>query len=297
MSGNILHGFEVGSERIGLVGGKGARLGDISKVHGVRVPRFFCITTEVYRKCVEPKLSTIRQLAEEGAQKGSKEATGDIDRYFEKLHIPDEIREDIENACSGDICAIVGGRDIATGDTLCDRALDVRLEPPTFPEPVISMSVEPRTQLDQDRLSGALRCLTEEDPTFFVSKDKETGQTIISGMGELHLEIIRDRLMREFKVAAAVGKPQIAYRETITQPASFDYTHKKQTGGAGQFGRVIGFIEPLGEGRYQFLDTVKGGHIPREFIPSCDKGFQACLDKGQLLGFPIIGVKVTLEDC
>lgn len=202
--------------------------------------------------------------------------------------------EDIEGAFAGDIIALFGV-DCASGDTICSPGLNYAMTSIYVPEPVISLAIEPVDKISADRLARALNRFTKEDPTFRMYIDPESKQTIIQGMGELHLDVYIERMKREYKVEVTTGRPQVAYRETITTRAEFDYTHKKQTGGAGQYGRVIGYIEPF-EGSYEFVNEVKGGHIPREFIPSCDKGFQACLKKGQLIGSPVIGVRVVLTD-
>ncbi len=206
-------------------------------------------------------------------------------------------REDIKEAYAGDIVAIAGLKDTTTGDTLCDPAKPVILERMEFPEPVIEVAVEPKTKGDQEKLGVALNRLAQEDPSFRVTVDHESGQTIIKGMGELHLDIIVDRMKRDFKVEANVGAPQVAYRETITKSADVDYTHKKQTGGSGQFARVKMEIEPAeaGEG-FIFENKVVGGNVPKEFIPGVEKGVQSVIDAGILAGFPILDVKCTLVD-
>jgi elongation factor G len=208
-------------------------------------------------------------------------------------------REEIDSTGAGDIVAVMGLKDTTTGDTLCDPAKPVVLESMTFPEPVISVAIEPKTKSDQEKLGTAIQRLAEEDPTFRVSTNEETGQTIIEGMGELHLEVLVDRMKREFKVEANVGKPQVAYRETLTKPVEkVEYTHKKQTGGSGQFGRVIISVEPNTEegGGYLFENKVTGGRIPREYIPSVDAGCQEAMQNGILAGYPMVDVKVTLLD-
>jgi elongation factor G len=204
-------------------------------------------------------------------------------------------RIEIDEAHSGDICALIGVKDVRTGDTLCDKSLDLVLEPPTFPEPVISMSVEPASKGDQEKMSIGLQRLAEEDPTFMVSTDEETGQTIISGMGELHLDIIRDRLFREFKVSAAVGKPQIAYRETITHPSAGVGKFVRQSGGKGQYGHAEIKIEPLEKGKgYEFANEIVGGVIPKEFIRPTEDGIKEALRNGTVAGYPVVDVKVRL---
>ena len=198
------------------------------------------------------------------------------------------------------IVAVMGLKDTTTGDTLCDNAQPVILESMSFPAPVISVAIEPKTKADQERLGTAIQRLAEEDPTFQVRADEETGQTIIAGMGELHLEVLVDRMKREFRVEANVGRPQVAYRETITAVVDrIDYTHKKQTGGSGQFAKVQISMEPLGAGEeagYEFENKITGGRIPREYIPSVDAGAQEAMEYGVLAGYPMVGVKVTLKD-
>ncbi|MEV6966354.1 elongation factor G [Hamadaea sp. NPDC051192] len=209
-------------------------------------------------------------------------------------------REERTSAQAGDIIAVQGLKQTTTGDTLCDPANAVILESMTFPEPVIDVAIEPKTKADQEKLSTAIQKLAEEDPTFRVKNDEETGQTVISGMGELHLEILVDRMKREFNVEANVGKPQVAYRETIRRAVDkVEYTHKKQTGGSGQYASVIISLEPLpldGEATYEFVNGVTGGRIPKEFIPSVDAGAQDAMQYGVLAGYPLVGVKLTLVD-
>ena len=206
-------------------------------------------------------------------------------------------REDIKEAFAGDIVAIAGLKDVTTGDTLCDPTKAVILERMEFPEPVIEVAVEPKTKSDQEKLGVALNRLAQEDPSFRVSVDHESGQTIIKGMGELHLDIIVDRMKREFKVEANVGAPQVAYRETVSKASDIDYTHKKQTGGSGQFARVKLSVEPNEQGAgYEFVNKVVGGNVPKEFIPGVEKGVRSVIEAGILAGFPILDVKVTLTD-
>jgi elongation factor G len=210
-------------------------------------------------------------------------------------------REERQNVGAGEIVAVVGLKQTTTGDTLCDSDRPVILESMTFPEPVIHVAIEPRTKSDQEKLSTAIQKLAEEDPTFQVRTDEETGQTIIAGMGELHLEVLVDRMRREFKVAANVGKPQVAYRETVRRKVEkVEYTHKKQTGGSGQFARVIITLEPLATGgdsaTYEFENAVTGGRVPKEYIPSVDQGAQEAMQYGVLAGYPLVGLKVTLVD-
>jgi elongation factor G len=203
--------------------------------------------------------------------------------------------EDINEAGCGDIVALFGV-DCASGDTFTDSSINVSMTSMYVPEPVISLAINPKDKKSADNLSKALNRFTKEDPTFRSYVDQESNETIIRGMGELHLEIYIERMKREYKIELDTGMPQVAYRETITQPAHFDYTHKKQTGGAGQYARVAGIMEPLTEKDYLFVDNVKGGVIPNEYIGSCDKGFKQCLPKGRLIEFPIVGVKMTIDD-
>jgi elongation factor G len=208
-------------------------------------------------------------------------------------------REERGSAVAGQIVAVMGLKDTTTGDTLCDQGKPVILESMNFPAPVINVAIEPRTKGDQDKLSTAIQRLAEEDPTFQVRTDEETGQTIIAGMGELHLDVLVDRMRREFKVEANIGRPQVAYRETITKKVErVEYTHKKQTGGAGQYGRVVINLEPTGGdgGGYEFENKITGGRVPREYIPSVDAGCQEAAEFGVLAGYPIVDVKVTLTD-
>jgi len=231
--------------------------------------------------------------AVENSTKGRKERIGRI------LQMHANNQEDRDAATAGQIVAVVGLKQTTTGDTLCDPGAPVILESMSFPAPVISVAIEPRTKADQEKLGVAIQRLAEEDPTFQVRTDEETGQTIISGMGELHLDILVERMRREFNVAANVGKPQVAYRETVRRKVDkHDYTHKKQTGGSGQFARVIISLEPSGGdgGGYEFENKVTGGRIPREYIPAVDAGCQEAMEFGVLAGYPLVDVKVTLLD-
>ncbi len=206
-------------------------------------------------------------------------------------------REDVKEARAGDIVAIAGLKNTTTGETLCDPAHPIVLERMEFPDPVIEIAVEPKTKSDQEKMGIALSRLAQEDPSFRVSSDMESGQTIIKGMGELHLDIIVDRMKREFKVEANVGEPQVAYRETINQRAEVDYTHKKQTGGSGQFARVKIVFEPREPGAgYEFDNSIHGGSVPREYIPGVEKGLNSSRESGVLAGFPVIDFKATLTD-
>ncbi|WIE75474.1 elongation factor G [Curtobacterium sp. MCSS17_007] len=236
---------------------------------------------------------------ESGAQvinstKGKKERIGKIFQMHSNKENP------VDNVTAGHIYAVIGLKDTTTGDTLCDPNDQVVLESMTFPEPVIEVAIEPNTKADQEKLSTAIQKLAEEDPTFRVELNAETGQTTIKGMGELHLDILVDRMKREFKVEASVGKPQVAYRETLTKPVErYDYTHKKQTGGSGQFAKVQIALEPMevtAEKVYEFENAVTGGRVPREYIPSVDAGIQDAMQVGILAGYPTVGVKAILKD-
>jgi elongation factor G len=206
-------------------------------------------------------------------------------------------REDIKEARTGDIVALAGLKYTTTGDTLCDMQKPIILERMEFPEPVIEVAVEPKTKADQEKMGVALARLAQEDPSFRVTVDHESGQTVIKGMGELHLEIIVDRMKREFKVDANVGAPQVAYRETISRKAEVDYTHKKQTGGSGQYARIKVRFEPLPPGSgFEFENDVVGGNVPKEYIPGVEKGIKGSKETGVIAGFPVIDFKATLYD-
>src|SRR5215813_8622557 len=222
--------------------------------------------------------------------KGRRERVGRLMRMHANK------REDIQEILAGDICAAVGLKTVSTGDTICAEDFPITLEKIDFPTPVIQLAVEPKTKADQEKMGMAINKLAQEDPTFRVNTDPETGQTILSGMGELHLEIIVDRMMREFSVAANVGKPQVAYRETIRNIAEFDYTHKKQTGGSGQYARTKLRVEPNPGKGYEFLNEIRGGNIPKEFISAVEKGIVEALEGGILAGFPMVDVKVAVFD-
>ena len=226
--------------------------------------------------------------------KGKKERIGKIFQMHANKENP------VESVTAGHIYAVIGLKDTTTGDTLSDPNSQVVLESMTFPEPVIEVAIEPKTKADQEKLGVAIQKMAEEDPTFRVENNAETGQTTVKGMGELHLDIIVDRIKREFRVEANVGKPQVAYRETIRKAVDrHDYTHKKQTGGSGQFAKIQFKIEPLeveGDKIYEFVNSVTGGRIPREYIPSIDAGFQDAMNVGILAGYPMVGVKATLND-
>jgi elongation factor G len=222
--------------------------------------------------------------------KGKRERVG----RMMMMHSND--REEIEVAHAGDIVALAGMKDTTTGDTLCDNGSPVVLETMSFPEPVIEIAVEPKSKNDQEKMSQGLARLAAEDPSFQVSSDNESGQTIMRGMGELHLDILVDRLKREFKVEANIGAPQVAYRETITREVEVDYTHKKQSGGSGQFARIKARFAPLAEGGFEFTNSVVGGSVPREFIPGVEKGLKQAKETGVIAGFPVIDFKVELVD-
>ncbi|WP_403022892.1 elongation factor G [Salinibacterium sp. GXW1014] len=226
--------------------------------------------------------------------KGKKERIGKIFQMHANKEMP------VDRVQAGHIYAVIGLKDTTTGDTLCDEKQQVVLESMTFPEPVIEVAIEPKTKADQEKLGTAIQKLAEEDPTFRVELNYETGQTVIKGMGELHLDILVDRMKREFKVEANVGKPQVAYRETIRRTVEkHDYTHKKQTGGSGQFAKVQIALEPMEvtpESSYEFVDKVTGGRVPREYIPSVDAGIKDAMQTGVLAGFPTVGVKAVLLD-
>jgi elongation factor G len=247
------------------------------------------------------KLTYIRVYS--GTVKSGSQVENSVKEKKEKigrlLQMHANHREDITEAGAGDICAVIGLKNTTTGDTLCDPANPIVLESMSFPAPVISVAIEPKTKADQEKLGVAIQRLAEEDPTFQVRTDEETGQVIIAGMGELHLDILVDRMKREFKVEANVGKPQVAYRETIRKKIEkVDYTHKKQTGGSGQFAKVLIDLEPSGGdgGGYEFVNKVTGGRIPREYIPAVDAGCQEAMEYGILAGYPLVDVKVTLQD-
>jgi elongation factor G len=223
--------------------------------------------------------------------KGKKQRIGRI------LQMHANSREEVKEVRAGDIAAAVGLKNVSTGDTLCDPDSYIVLEQMDFPEPVISQAVEPKTKSDQEKLGVALSKLAQEDPSFKVSSDEESGQTIISGMGELHLDIIIDRLRREFAVDANIGKPQVAYRETVGRMIEQEYKHAKQTGGRGQYGHVHLRVEPSEPGAgFEFVDAIKGGSVPKEYIPAVRKGVSEAMEAGVVAGYPVIDVKTTLFD-
>jgi elongation factor G len=225
---------------------------------------------------------------------GRKERVGKLFQMHSNKENP------VEEAFAGHIYAFIGLKETTTGDTLCDPASPIVLESMSFPEPVIFVSIEPKTKGDQEKLGTAIQKLVKEDPTFAVNLDEETGQTTIGGMGELHLDVFVDRMKREFKVEANIGKPQVAYRETIRRAVEkVDYTHKKQTGGSGQFAKIQISIEPMeveGDNVYEFVDSITGGRVPREYIPSVSRGIEDAMQMGVLAGYPLVGIKARLLD-
>ena len=222
---------------------------------------------------------------------------GKRERIGRMLLMHSNSREEIKEAHAGDIVALVGLKDTTTGDTLCDISNPIVLERMEFPEPVIEIAVEPKTKADQEKMSQALQRLAAEDPSFRVSVDHESGQTILKGMGELHLDILVDRMKREFKVEANIGAPQVAYRETLTQRTEISYTHKKQSGGSGQFAKIDLIFEPAETGAgFEFESTIVGGAVPKEYIPGVQKGLEQAKETGVIAGFPVIDFKVTLCD-
>jgi len=283
---------------------KGHKVGDEETVierHADPVEPFAALAFKIMSDQHLGKLTYIRIYSgtlEAGKQvlnstKGRKERIGKIYQMHANK------REERPSAVAGQIVAVMGLKDTSTGDTLSDQGQQVILESMTFPAPVINVAIEPRTKADQDKLGTAIQRLAEEDPTFQVRTDEETGQTIIAGMGELHLEVLVERMKREFRVEANIGRPQVAYRETVTRKVEkVDYTHKKQTGGAGQYGRVVINLEPTGGdgGGYEFENKITGGRIPREYIPSVDAGCQEAAEFGVLAGYPMVDLKVTLTD-
>merc|ERR1712050_558325 len=245
--------------------------------------------TRIYSGVLEKGTSLLNSV------KGKRERIGRM------LDMNANDRTDIDVAFAGDIIAIAGCKDTTTGETLCDPENPVILEKMDFPEPVIKVAVEPKTKADQDKMTNALIKLAAEDPSFRFTRDEESSEMVIEGMGELHLEIICDRMMREFKVECQIGAPQVAYREAITRPATVEYTHKKQSGGSGQFAKIVVKFEPLGDDDedstgFVFEQEIKGGSVPKEYIPGAAKGLESVMSNGILAGFPVIGCKATLID-
>jgi len=223
---------------------------------------------------------------------------GKTERIGRMVQMHANSREEVKSAVAGDIVALIGLKDTTTGETLCDKQNACILEKMDFPDPVIKVAVEPKTKNDQTKMSEALVRLAAEDPSFRFSRDEETGQTVIEGMGELHLEIIVDRMKREFNVEANIGAPQVSYREAITQTAEVDYVHKKQSGGSGQYARVKIVFEPkdTDDTLFEFVSEIKGGSVPKEYIPGVEKGIQSILGSGVVAGFPVLGLKARLVD-
>merc|ERR1711871_1349866 len=236
-----------------------------------------------------------------GLEKGTSvlnSVKGKNERIGRMLEMHSNDRTDIDFAVAGDIVALVGCKDTTTGETLCAPDSPVVLEKMDFPEPVIKLAVEAKTKAEQQKMTDALVKLAQEDPSFRFSRDEETSQVTIEGMGELHLEIIVDRMKREFKVECTVGAPQVSYREAITQSAEIEYTHKKQSGGSGQFAKVKIQFDPVEEGveEFVFVNDIKGGNVPREYIPGVTKGLESVMGSGPVAGYPVIGMKATLLD-
>ena len=246
------------------------------------------------------KLTYFRVYSGHGSKGGSviNTTNGKKERFGRLLRMHANHREDLDDVFTGDIVVAVGLKHTKTGDTLSAIDQPIQLESMTFPAPVISVAIEPKTKADQDKLGDGLHRLSEEDPTFLVRADEETGQTIIAGMGELHLDVLVDRLRREFKVDANIGRPQVAYRETIKKEVTkVSYKHVKQTGGKGQYAHVVISLEPTGPGGgYEFIDKTKGGAVPREFVASVDAGIEQALDAGVLAGYPLVDVRAILTD-
>ena len=288
-----VHGHKVGDEETEVVRKPSKDEPFSALAFKIAVHPFFGKLTfvRVYSGRVEPGTQV------SNSTKGRKERVGKLFQMHANKENP------VDEAVAGNIYAFIGLKDTTTGDTLCDLNNQVVLESMTFPDPVIDVSIEPKTKADQEKLGTAIQKLAEEDPTFSVRLDEETGQTVIGGMGELHLDVLVDRMKREFKVEANVGKPQVAYRETLKGKVDkFDYTHKKQTGGSGQFAKVQIALEPLDQEAveagetYEFSDKVTGGRVPKEYIPSVDAGIQDAMQYGTLAGYPMVNVKATLID-
>jgi elongation factor G len=284
---------------------QGHKIGDVDTIIERKPSEAEPFSALAFKIMSDPHLGKLTYLRiysgmlNQGAQvqnpvKGRRERIGKIYRMHANK------REEISSVGAGQIVAVMGLKDTTTGETLCDPANPVVLEAMDFPAPVITVAIEPRTKSDQEKLGFAIQRLADEDPTFQVRTDEETGQTVIAGMGELHLEVLVDRMKREFRVEANIGKPQVAYRETIRRKVDrVEYTHKKQTGGSGQYGRVIISIEPTGgngDGGYEFVNAVTGGRIPREYIPAVDEGIQEAMEFGILAGYPLVDIKATLLD-
>ena len=288
-----VHGHKVGDEETEILRKPSKDEPFAALAFKIAVHPFFGELTfvRVYSGRIDPSTQV------QNATKGKKERVGKLFQMHANKEMP------VEEAVAGHIYAFIGLKDTTTGDTLCDLNNQVILESMTFPDPVIDVSIEPKTKADQEKLGTAIQKLAREDPTFSVRLDEETGQTVIGGMGELHLDVLVDRMKREFKVEANVGKPQVAYRETIKGSIDkFDYTHKKQTGGSGQFAKVQIALAPLDQEAvesgetYEFSDKVTGGRVPKEYIPSVDAGIKDAMQYGILAGYPMVNVKATLVD-
>jgi elongation factor G len=283
-----VHGFKPGDEEVEMT-----RAADDSEP-------FSALAFKIMSDPHVGKLTYFRVYSGHAAKGDSvvNTTTSKKERFGRLLRMHANHREDIDDIFTGDIVAAVGLKDVKTGDTLAGQGAEIQLESMTFPAPVISVAIEPKTKSDEEKLSESLHKLSEEDPTFLVRTDEETGQTIISGMGELHLEVLVDRLTREFKVAANIGKPQVAYRETIKKSIEkVEGKYVRQSGGKGQYGHVVINLEPTGPGGgYEFVDSITGGRVPREFIPSVDSGIEEALDNGVLAGYPLVDVRAVLVD-
>ena len=288
-----VHGHKVGDEEADMTRKPSVDEPFSALAFKIAVHPFFGKLTfvRVYSGKVEPGAQV------QNSTKGKRERVGKLFQMHANKENP------VDEARAGNIYAFIGLKDTTTGDTLCDMNDQIILESMTFPDPVIDVSIEPKTKADQEKLSTAIQKLAEEDPTFSVRLDEETGQTVIGGMGELHLDVLVDRMKREFKVEANVGKPQVAYRETILGTVDkYDYTHKKQTGGSGQFAKVQIRLQPLDQEKveegetYEFTDEVTGGRVPKEYIPSVDAGIQDAMQYGVLAGYPMVNIKATLVD-
>jgi len=285
-----VHGHQVGDESVDMTRKPSSDEPFSALAFKIAAHPFFGKLTfvRVYSGRVEPGAQVLNSTKEK------KERVGKLFQMHANKENP------VDEAVAGNIYAFIGLKDTTTGDTLCAQDAPVVLESMTFPDPVISVAIEPKSKADQEKLGTAIQRLAEEDPTFTVKLDDETGQTVIGGMGELHLDVLVDRMKREFKVEANVGAPQVAYRETIRKPVEkYEYTHKKQTGGSGQFAKVQVIFEPLdtGEGAlYECDNQVTGGRIPREYIPSVDAGIQDAMQNGVVAGYPLVGIKATLLD-
>ena len=282
---------------------QGFKPGDEETVYERQASKDEPLAALAFKIAADPHLGklTFVRVYSGGLEKGSQvlnATTGKRERIGKIYQMHSNKRQEIDFMPAGNICAVMGLKQTGTGDTLCAPESPIVLESMEFPKPVIEQAIEPKSKADQEKLSTAIQRLAEEDPTFQVHTDEDTGQTIIAGMGELHLEVLIDRMKREFHVEANIGKPQVAYRETLRRPVEgIEYTHKKQSGGSGQYGKVIINLEPQEPGKgYEFVNAVTGGRIPREYIPSVDAGIQEAMQFGVLAGYPVDDIKVTLTD-